>query len=59
MKNQAVKMFNQVCEGWKVNFVKEYKPNCFLIVADGQTIKGRSFKMVLTRAGWKLDAIEA
>ena len=59
MKNQAVKMFNQVCEGWKVNFVKEYKPNSFLIVADGQTIKGQSFKMVLTRAGWKLDAIEA
>jgi hypothetical protein len=57
MQDQAVKVFNDVCEGWKVSYVKEYKPNSFLIIADGQVIKGQSFKMVLTRAGWKLDAI--
>lgn len=56
MKTQAIQAFEKTT-GWKVNFCKEYKTNCFLIVADGEVTKGQFFKMVLTKSGWNLDAI--
>ena len=56
MKNIAIQQFEKVT-GWKATYAKEYAKNSFLIIANGQSTTGQSFRMVLTSTGWNLDAI--